>query len=261
MTAKQKFGILVDFTKREIQAKHQGTAFGILWMILTPCFLLAVYTFVFGIVFGRTFDKNGQETIYDYAIGLFIGISIYQIFAAAIVASPNVIISRPNFVKKVQFPLEVLPISSTLSSVVSSIFSLAIAIILSIIEYNNASTQLFLLIPVLCACILYSASISLFLSAICVYLRDISQVGSLISLGLMFASGIFYQPKDIPEPYYSVLKYNPIVPLIDSARKIVLWNEPVNIPKLAIINGIGLVAFIASYRVFKFLKRSFSDAL
>lgn len=258
---KQKLNLLADFAVREVRSKHQGTAFGIVWMLLTPCFLLAIYTFVFGIVFGRSFNRNENETIYDYAIGLFIGISIYQLFSSAVAAAPHAIISRSSFVKKVRFPLEILPISSTLAACIASSVSILIAIVLAFIEHQNLSLQHLLIIPIITAGALYSASISLILSAISVYLRDITQIGSLLNLGLMFASGVFYLPEDIPPDYYDFLKYNPIIPLIHNARKIILWNEPADPAGILFLNIAGVAALALSLRIFSFLKRSFADAL
>ena len=261
MKLKQVIELLRTFIVSEFKSKHRGSALGFLWLLLTPCFLLIIYTFVFGVVFDRSFEKSDNSSIFDYAVGLFVGISIFQIFANAISGAPQSIISRPNFIKKIQFPLHILPISSVFSGVIIAALNLVICIVLSIYSSNTITWSSLILIPILIISSCYAIAIALFLSALSVYLRDVIQLSSFCNLALMFSSGIFYLPEEIPAPYYDILKFNPLVHLVDVSRRIILWNEPINLMLIFYLFILGVLALIISYKCFNYMKTSFSDAI
>jgi lipopolysaccharide transport system permease protein len=258
---KQEIELLHSFSLTDFKSRHRGSALGFLWLLLTPCFLLLIYTFVFGIVFERSFDKPNSHSIFDYAIGLFIGISIFQIFSNSIATTPHSIIGKPNFIKKIKFPLHILPISTVISGSVVALINLGLSTLISIISFNSVGFRILYIVPVMLTSIFFASSIGLLLSAISVYLRDVVQMSSFLNLALMFSSGIFYLPEEIPPSYYTFLKFNPIIHLVDIARKIILWNEQFSYLLLFILSILSVLCLFISYRIFLYMKSSFSDAI
>ena len=261
MKFKQVSELLRTFIVSDFKSRHRGSALGFLWLLLTPCFLLLIYTFVFGVVFDRSFGKSDTSSMFDYAVGLFVGISIFQIYANAISVSPQSIISRPNFIKKIQFPLHILPISSVCSGIIITALNLLVCIILSIYSSNTITWSILLLIPILIISFCYATAIALFLSALSVYLRDVIQLSSFCNLALMFSSGIRYLPEEIPAPCYDILKFKPLVHLVDISRRIILWNEPINPMLIVYLFITSILALTFSYKCFNYMKTSFSDAI
>lgn len=261
MSLKQEFELLQSFSLTDFKSRHRGSALGFLWLLVTPCILLLIYTFVFGIVFERSFNKPNSYSIFDYAIGLFVGISIFQIFSNSIASTPHSIIGKPNFIKKIQFPLHILPISTVFSGSVVALINLILSILISLLFFKSVGFSIIYIIPVTLASIFYACSIGLLLSAISVYLRDVIQMSSFLNLALMFSSGIFYLPEEIPSAYYMFLKINPIIHLVDIARKIILWNEEFSHPLLISLFVISVICLIISYKIFQYMKSSFADAI
>ena len=107
----QNRGLLWQFLLRNVRQRHRGSILGSLWLVLNPLLMLSLYVFVFGIVFGGRFTDSPSESTLDYALGVFLGLCVMNLVSGTIGSSPTIIVSQPNFVKKVVFPLDVLPIA------------------------------------------------------------------------------------------------------------------------------------------------------
>ena len=104
-----------QFTVRAIEMKHRGSYLGIIWTVINPLLMMGLYLFVFGTIFGGSFHALADETKLDYALGLFLGLTFFNVLAETISIAPSLIVTNPNLVKKVVFPLEVLPIDERLT--------------------------------------------------------------------------------------------------------------------------------------------------
>ena len=109
LTLFQKRELLWQFLLRNVKSRHRGSVLGALWLIVNPLLMLSLYVFAFGMVFGGRFTDSPDESTVDFALGVFLGLNILNLIQGMIGASPTIIVSQPNFVKKVVFPLEILP--------------------------------------------------------------------------------------------------------------------------------------------------------
>ena len=253
--------LLWQFTHRQIEVRHRGSYLGVIWTVLNPLLMLGLYVFVFGFVFGGSFGVLEVETKFDYAIGIFLGLIVFHVFSETLALSPMIILGQPSLVKRVVFPLEILPVSGVLVSLYHMMISLVLLIIGVTFWGPGLSLQIvwapLILIPVILMCL----GIAWFVSAVGVFLRDMNQVIGFCGMGLLFASGVFYPASSIPEAGWAVLKYNPVLQAIDLMRDSFLWALPMDFKPLIFIWICGLSSAIMGFTVFAKLKSTFADII
>jgi lipopolysaccharide transport system permease protein len=254
-----------QFTLREIHIRHKGSQLGIVWALITPLSMLALYWFVFGVIFGQRYGFLAHETQLDFALALFLSLSLFHVFSETLGWSPSLIASNPNFVKKVVFPLEVLPAAK----IGDTAFHLAVSLTLVLLGSAFGTTGLSwsaLWLPVLVFPLLMLAlGIAWTLSSIGVFLRDIGQATSFVATAVMFASAVPFPPSKIltsPFPQmWEILRFNPILQLIDLARHVLLWHEPMSWVKLGYVYGVALAVLLAGHLCFSLFRRSFAEVI
>jgi lipopolysaccharide transport system permease protein len=253
--------LLCQFTLRNMEVRHKGSHLGLIWSFLSPLLMLGLYVLVFGYIFGGSFGVRPTETRVDYALGIFLGLAIFQFVTEILGVSPFIIAGNPNFVKKVVFPLEILPAASVGAALSHMIISLGLVLIGLVIFGAGTSWSLCWLPAILLPVVLLMLGLSWFLSALGVFFRDIGQVIQFISMSLMFASGVFYSAQKIPAPVWVYMRFNPILLAIELARDAVLWNRPLNYHHLGYLYAISLIACWLGYGAFKRMKPAFADVL
>ena len=252
--------LIRQFARRYIEMRHKGSLFGVLWSVLNPLLVLAVYSFVFVIVFRGSFGVSPSESRWDYAIGIFIGLAISQLFLEALTASPQLIVSNPNYVKKVVFPLEILPVSATSASLFHCVVSLALALLATALAGNGLHAGC-LWLPVLLVPVLFmSLGAAWLMAALGVFLRDLTFITQFLNLVIMFLSGVFYSPQRIPEAY-GFLRWNPLLIAVDVTRNAVLWNMPPALDQLLYLYAVGIMSLCGGYILFTRLKPAFADVV
>ncbi len=257
-------GLLLQFTRRNIQVRHRGSYLGVLWLILTPLLMLGLYSFTFGVLLKGRFGVLPNETSADYALGIFLGFTLYGLVSDTMAASPFVVISNSNLVKKVVFPIQVLPAASTLAAVYSFLISLALFMIGLLIFGPPVDLSLLWLPVIVFPLVLLSLGLAWLLSALGVFFRDIQNIIMFISTALFYASGIFYSARSVREASpeaWSLLKWNPIFQAIELSRDALLWRMPVDLSGLCYLYVSGIVVCIIGYAVFQRLKGGFADVL
>jgi homopolymeric O-antigen transport system permease protein len=253
--------LISQLVRREIAGRYRGSHLGIFWSLINPLIMLTVYTLVFGVIFNGRFTHTGTESPFDYALGLFCGINLFNFFAEVMQRSPALILNNPNLVKKVVFPLEVLPVVAVLAA----LFHLAIATIPLVVGlflvHGSIPWGVLLLIPIAVPLVLATLGASWFLSSVGVFVRDLqAAVGPALTI-LMFLSCIFYPMSAVPEALRSVIVLNPMADLVECARRAAMSNT---IPdwKIAIgLLGSGLVAFGIGLLVFRVCRPAFADSI
>lgn len=253
--------LLWQFSLREVELRHKGSHLGLVWSVLNPLLMLSLYTFVFSMIFGGKFGVLPHETTMDYALGVFLGLTIFQFLAETISVAPTRIVSNPNFVKKVVFPLEILPASSVSAAAFHMLISLTL-VLLGVVFFGPGLTGGVFWLPVILApLVLLALGVAWLIASLGVFLRDISQVTQFLSLALMYASAVFFSSRKIPPGIWHVLRFNPLLLSIEEARNAVLWNHPVNFNHLAYVYAFSFVACWAGFVVFRRLKPAFADVL
>ena len=248
-------------TEREVLGRYRGSALGVGWSFLTPLAMLAVYTFVFSQVFKARWGGLEQAGPLEFAVNLFAGLIVFNLFSECVSRAPNLIVSNPNYVKKVVFPLEVLGSVAVGSSIFHALTSLVILIIFELIAFQRLPLTILWLPLVWLPLILGSLACTWLLSAAGVFLRD---VGQLIGVGLnmmMFLSPIFFPLSALPPKWQPVLQLNPMAQIIEQTRKVAIQGVNPDLGRILLGTLIALTICELSFRAFGRSKGAFADVL
>ena len=255
--------ILWQFTVRNFHLKHKGAALGVAWAVLNPLLLLGLYFVVFGWIFKGHFGVVPDETLVDYALALLLGLTVFHFLAEVIAQSPGVITSNPNLVKKVVFPLEILPVANLGACFFNFGISLGLVLLGKLIFGHGLPLGILWVPVIILPVVLLGLGVAWLLAAVGVFFRDISQITQFATLLLMYTSAVFFSSqriREIPE-LWAFLRFNPLIHAIELLRAALLWHQPVNLLHLGYLYGIGLVACLVGYACFAALRPSFSDVL
>ena len=255
--------LLWQFTQRNFHARHKGAYLGLAWAVLNPLLMLALYFIVFGWIFAGHFGVLPDETPVDYALALLLGLTVYHFLAEVITQSPAVIVGNPNLVKKVVFPLEVLPFANLGACFFNFVISLGLVLLGQFIFGRGMTAEIAWLPVIILPIVLLGAGLAWMLASLGVFFRDISQVTQFTTLLLMYISAVFYSSARVRAlpALWSVLRFNPIIHAIELLRSILLWHEPVNLLHLGWLYAISLAVCLFGYACFASLRPSFADVL
>ncbi|HEY5552717.1 MAG TPA: ABC transporter permease, partial [Opitutaceae bacterium] len=200
-----------QFVVRNVEIRHKGSHLGLVWSVANPLLMLSLYVFVFGYVFGGSFNAMPGETRVDYGLGIFVGLSLFHFVSEVLGQAPSVIVSNPNFVRKVVFPLEILPVATVGASFFHFLISIALAL-LGIATIGPGLSWGALWLPVIVVpVLLWGLGVAWAISALGVFFRDISQMMQFLTMATMFASAVFYPASKIPPEAWLILKFNPLI--------------------------------------------------
>jgi lipopolysaccharide transport system permease protein len=252
--------LISTMTKREIIGRYRGSMLGILWSFFNPVFMLVVYTFVFSVVFQARWSEGSDSKI-EFALILFSGLLVYSLFAECINRAPNLIISNINYVKKVVFPLEILPAVALLTSGFHLAISFLVWLIFYIVFLGIPKITILLFPLVLMPLMFFTLGLSLALASLGVFLRDISQVVTVLTTALLFLSPIFFPVSALPERFQILLHFNPLTPIIEATRNVLIFGK---LPELSLwiaqLIVSSLIAWIG-YACFQKLRKGFADVI
>ncbi|MCO6429327.1 MAG: ABC transporter permease [Deltaproteobacteria bacterium] len=249
-----------QLTKREVLHRYRGSLLGVFWSFITPLFMLLVYTFVFGVIF-RSRWGAGTTSQTDFALILFCGLSIFSIFSDIIGRAPAIILSNPNYVKKVVFPVEILPVTILGSSLIHGAISILILLGAVLIIHGSLPLTVLFLPIVILPLLLVSIGLAWFLASLGVYLRDINQIVPVLVSALMFLSPIFYPVSVIPENLQFLYFINPVSYVVEDARQVVIWGNAPNWLWCMIGTGLGAAIAGLGYAWFQKTKKGFADVI
>jgi lipopolysaccharide transport system permease protein len=263
--------LLWGLATRAIAERHKGSALGLVWLVAQPLLMLSVYTFVFSVVWKATWtvgdagagaQASAAAAMLSFASMVFAGLVVYEIFSSSVVQSPTVIVQNPNYVKKVVFPVELLPLSNVLSAVLLSLVGVGVLVVGRLLLGAGVSRTLWLLPAVLVPLALLAGGVSLLVAALGTYFRDIRPIvqGVLLQV-LFFMTPIFYPPERVPEWLREYLLLNPLAGLVHEARKVLVLGELPAWGTLAVLACVSLLVFQIGYAFFMRAKRGFSDVL
>jgi lipopolysaccharide transport system permease protein len=256
--------LLRQFAWRAIEQRHRGSVLGLAWTILSPLLSLGIYTFVFGFVFGGRFTSRPDETNLDYALGVFLGLIVFNFLSEVLALSPQTIVSQRNFVTRVVFPLEILPAAT----VGAAAFSAAISLLLALLGVQFLGPGLDLHVLWLFAIVppiaLIAFGCAWFFAALGVFLRDTSNAMPFVIQVLIYVSAVFYPLRlleKLPAWAQQLLLANPMLHAVESLRQTVLWHQPVQASSLFFLWACSLVIFLVGYSTFTRLRPAFADVI
>ncbi|SCZ75398.1 MULTISPECIES: ABC transporter permease [unclassified Pseudomonas] len=246
--------------QREVVGRYRGSIMGILWSFFNPILMLVVYTFVFSVIFKARWS-GGSESKTEFSLVLFAGLIIYNLFAECVNKSPTLITSHINYVKKVIFPLEILPWVVLGSAMFHAIVSLGVWLIAYSILFGvpNATVLLFPLILLPLA--MFIMGITWTLASLGVYLRDIAHFIGTITTLMMFLSPIFYSIDVLPEEYRPFFMANPLTPIIEQTRNVLFFGISPNFSILAVYFLGSILIGWTGFICFQKTRKGFADVL
>ena len=252
--------LLSSLVSRDIKARYKGSVLGLAWTILNPMMMLVVYTFVFSVVFkARWPGGTGSQT--EFALLLFSGLIIFNIFSEAVNRAPTTIISNPNLVKKVVFPIEILPIVALGASLFQAGMSFIVWTVFYLILFGLPNLSILLIPIVILPMVLFTLGVSYILASLSVYIRDITQIIGVITTLLLFLSPIFYSVEMLPERFQSIMRLNPLTTTIEQARDVMIWGNVFDIKIYAYQLVVSLLMLIIGFSLFNVTKKGFADVL
>ncbi|MDB5728861.1 MAG: ABC-type polysaccharide/polyol phosphate export system, permease component, partial [Noviherbaspirillum sp.] len=215
--------LIAQLTRRDVLLKYRGSYLGIGWSFLYPLFLLLAFTFVFGTVFrARWPQPEGQAT--PLVLIMYCGLIVFNIFSEVAGAAPRLIHGYQNYVKKIIFPVEVLPVVLVSTACIHAVINLVILIIAVALAGELHAT--ILLTPiVLLPMILFAFGIGWLLAAAGVFVRDLVHVMPIFVQVFMFLSPVFYAVSVVPEYLQWAYRINPLSMVIENLRRVALWGE------------------------------------
>lgn len=241
--------------------RYQGSALGLAWSFLQPLAMLAVYAFVFGTVFQSRWDVPVTGTRPGFALFLFCGLILFNVFAECVQKAPTLLTANLHYVKRIVFPTEVLAVSMTASALLH--FG-AQALVLAV--WAGAAAGAFplgfLWLPVLVLPLaLASLGCAWFLAAAGVFMRDIGVMAGMLTPAVFFLTPIVYPLSAVPERLRPLILLNPLTPLVEAARETVLLGGPMQWGPWAVSAALSAAVFLAGYAFFMAFKRALADAL
>ena len=252
--------LIFELTRRDIAGRYRGAIGGSLWAFLTPLFMLAIYSFVFGYIFQSRWTAAESGNVH-FSIVLFVGLVFANLLSECLNRAPGLVVSNTNYVKKVVFPLDVL----TWVAVGTALFHAAIGVLVLVLAMLATGTPVpwtVVLLPlVFLLFVPMLAGFSWFLAAMGVFFRDLQQIVAVFSTALVFLAPVFYPRTMLPEEYRWLLLLNPLTFVVEAAHDVVLWGQLPDWRLTCVYAAASLAVAWGGWAVFQLTRRGFADVL
>ena len=252
--------LLWALTQRDILIKYRGSVLGLCWTFITPLALITIYTLVFSVFLNMTWETAGAG-YGGFAIMLFCGLIPFNFFNETIVRASSIILTSPNYVKKIAFPTEILPIVANLSGMVHAGISIIILLVVHVVLKGEMHwTVLYvpvIWLPVILSCL----ACSFFVASVGVFIRDLPHMLGLIFSALFFLTPILYPVSSVPKPFQLILFINPMAYAASNMRKAIVLGLAPNWSSLLLYTLVSLLALLLALLYFSRIKLRFADVL
>lgn len=253
--------LIVQMAQREVVGRYRGSVMGLAWSFFHPVFMLTVYTFVFSEIFAMRWGGAAGAGKAQFALILFAGLIVHGLFSEILNRAPALVLSNVNYVKKVVFPLEILPAISVLAALFHAAVSLVVlqlAVGLLLAQWHWSA----LLVPLVLAPLLVLAlGLAWMLASLGVYLRDIGQTMGLLTSVLLFLSPVFYPMSAVPERFQPFILANPLTFIIEQARAVLIWGRMPDWAGLGLYSSLAIVIAWLGFAWFQKTRKGFADVL
>ena len=253
--------LIVQMTKREVAGRYKGSVMGLAWSFFNPVFMLVVYTFVFSEIFKARWGVGGEESKTQFAVLLFVGLIVLGLVSEVLNRAPGLIIANVNYVKKVVFPIEILPVIAMGAALFHGLVSLGVLLV-AFALFNGYLQWTVVFIPlVLLPLVILTTGLAWMLASLVVFLRDVGQTIVIITTVLMFLSPVFYPLTAVPERFRPIIMANPLTFIIEQAREVLIWGHLPNWMGLGIYTLAAALVAWAGYAWFQKTRKGFADVL
>ncbi len=253
--------LIAQMAKREVVGRYKGSVMGLAWSFFNPVFMLSVYTFVFSVVFKARWGVGGEESKTQFAMVLFVGMIVHALFAEVLNRAPSLILSNVNYVKKVVFPLEILPVIAMGAALFHAVISLCV-LLMAFAIFNGYLYWTVILTPLIfMPLVILTLGLAWILASFGVFLRDVGQTIGIITTVMMFLAPVFYPITAIPEDLRHWIMANPLTFIIEQAREVLIWGHLPNWSGLGIYTLAATIVAWAGYAWFQKTRKGFADVL
>lgn len=252
-----------QMASREVSARYRGAWGGLGWLILAPLLMLAIYTFVFAVIFKARWPQlvGADGGAGEFALIVFSGMLLHGFLADSLVRAPTLIIGNVNLVKKTVFPLELLAGVQLVASLAHMLPSLGILLLFHLVVLGLPPLTVLMFPLVVIPLALFAIGFAWAVSAMAVYMRDLSQVVALVVTGMFFLSPVLYPASMVPESVRWLLFINPLTYAIEMGRDLLFWGNIPSFSHYLLYLGAGVASAMLGLWIFRVLRDGFADAL
>ncbi|NYT63484.1 ABC transporter permease [Alcaligenaceae bacterium] len=254
--------LISQMTKREVIGRYKGSVLGLAWSFLNPVFMLLVYTFVFAVVFkARWGAASTNDSKTDFAIILFVGMIVHGLFAEVLNRAPGLILSNTSYVKKVVFPLEILPVVTMGAALFHSAVSLIVLLAVFTIFHGYLHWTIVFIPLVLLPLIVLTLGLGWFFASLGLFLRDVGQTIGILTTIMLFMAPVMYPLTAVPEAVRPIIMANPLTFIIEQAREVLIWGHTPNWTGLTLYTLVAIAVAWLGYAWFQKTRKGFADVL
>jgi lipopolysaccharide transport system permease protein len=254
-----RFDLIISLTKRELASRYRGSILGIVWAVLTPVVMIAIFTIIFAGIFNARFGTSSSQ--WDYALYLFCGLLPWNAFQESLQLSSTTIVSHANLVKRVVFPLETLPVSLSLAAVANQMFGTFALVLAAVLLRGELHVTILFLPLLLIPQLIATFGAAWLIASLGVFVRDIVQGITLMLMAWMYLTPIIYPETLVPARYRTLVSLNPFTPLVRNYRRIILEGAGPDWPGLAYFTVFAIVSFVVGYWWFARTRKNFADVI
>jgi lipopolysaccharide transport system permease protein len=252
--------LISHMTRREIIGRYRGSVLGLLWSFFNPVLMLAVYTFVFSVVFKARWDTSSDSRT-EFALVLFAGLLVFNFFAECVNRAPSLVISNTNYVKRVVFPLEVLPWVAVGSAMFHMLVNFVVWLAFYLVFFGLPHVTLMFFPLLILPLVALTVGVSWLLASLGVYLRDVAQIVGIITSVLMFLTPIFYPITALPQQFRDLMYLNPLASIIEEVRAVLIWGAGLNLQHFGILTLTAVMVAWLGFAWFQKTRKGFADVL
>lgn len=255
--------LILRLARRETEARFRGSFLGIVWVTIVPVTMLLVYSVVFGSILKNSWraPQANEVSQFSFPMVLFIGLTLFGILAETINRSPSLIMENKSYVKKVSFPLEILPVVALLSTLINAGISFLIFMLFYLFLYGLPPITIAFLPFVIFPLVILCLGISYFLASLGVFLRDLKHITGPLTTALLFLSPVFYSTQALPEQYRHFLYFNPITPFVSQARDVIFWGSFPDMAEWTVTFAVSLLVYSLGATWFARTHKAFADVI
>jgi lipopolysaccharide transport system permease protein len=260
IAAFRHWGLFIELARREIELRYRGSMLGVIWSLIAPVLMLAVFTFVFSTVFEARWGLATGDRSY-FALMLFPGMIVYGFFAEVMGRAPGVIVAQPNYVRKIVFPVAMLPTVAVASAGFQALIGLLVVVVFKLLLTGSVPPTALWLPLVLLPFVIFLLGIGWLLGSLGVYLRDIGQVTAVIATAFMFLSPVFYPVESLPLQWRAWTTFNPLTLIIEDTRKVLILGTSPDFGSLAVYFALAVAFATFALYWFQRSRKGFADVL
>lgn len=257
----KNISLIITLSEREIKGKYKGSYLGFMWAIINPLLLLLVYTFVFSVVFKARWGAGVEADKLDFALMMFVGVVIHGMLSESLIKSTGLILNNPNYVKKIIFPLEVLPLVNAIAAFAHALIALLALLVVFLCAKMHVNWTCIFVPIIMLPLFFYCLGFGFILASLGVFLRDISQGIGFLSTALLFLSPVFYPVSALPENYQGWMNLNPLTLIIEQAREVIIAGNYPDWAALIQAYVLSILSCFIGYAWFQKTRKGFADVL